>query len=49
MSVRWMVPALIEATKRFHRVRGHEGMTKLVAALKARDEANDVDRQEKAA
>ena len=35
MIERWMVTAVIDAGGRFHKVRGHVGMKKLVAALEA--------------
>lgn len=37
MMLRWTATALIEAAKRFHRVRDHAGMKTLVAALRAHD------------
>ena len=39
MIVRWAATALIEASNHFRRLRGHVGMTKLVAALRAHDAA----------
>lgn len=41
MIVRWTATALIEAAKRFHRVRDHAGMKTLAAALRAHDAAID--------
>jgi transposase-like protein len=41
MIVRWVATALIEAEKRFHRVRDHKGLVRLVADLR-RDETIDV-------
>jgi putative transposase len=35
MVLRWVAVGLHEATKGFHRLKGHEGMPKLVAALRA--------------
>jgi transposase-like protein len=37
MVLRWVAIGLQEATKGFHRLKGHEGMPKLVAALCAHD------------
>jgi len=37
MVLRWLAVALIEASKTFRKVRGHKGMPKLVAALRAHD------------
>ncbi len=34
MIVRWLATACIEAEKRFHRVRDHQGLATLVAALR---------------
>jgi putative transposase len=51
MILRWTATALIEASKQFRKLRGHAGMGKLVAALRAHDSARDgaVDRKENAA
>jgi transposase-like protein len=51
MILRWAATALVEASKQFRRLRGHAGMNKLVAALRAHDAAlaGPVDRNEKAA
>jgi putative transposase len=51
MILRWAATALVEASKRFRRLRGHAGMSKLVAALRAHDAAlsSTVDGNEKAA
>ena len=37
MIVRWIGTALLEASKGFRRLRGHDGMPKLVAALRERN------------
>lgn len=37
MVLRWLAIALIEASKTFRKLRGHAGMPKLVAALRAHD------------
>ena len=37
MVLRWVAIGLQEATKGFRRLKGHEGMPKLVAALRAHD------------
>lgn len=37
MIVRWIATACIEAEQRFHRVRDHKGLKKLVAALRGGD------------
>jgi putative transposase len=39
MVLRWVAIGLQEATKGFRRLRGHAGMPKLLAALRAHDEA----------
>lgn len=51
MILRWTATALIEASKQFRKLRGHAGMGKLVAALRAHDAALDgaVDGKENAA
>jgi len=51
MILRWAATALIEASKQFRKLRGHAGMSRLVAALRAHDAALDgtVDRKENAA
>jgi len=51
MILRWAATALVEASKQFRRLRGHAGMAKLVATLRAHDAVLDgtVDRKEKAA
>ena len=51
MILRWMGAALGEAQKGFRRLKGHAGMKKLVAALRANDERLGItlDTQEKAA
>jgi hypothetical protein len=37
MVLRWVAAALDDAAKGFRRLKGHAGMPKLVAALRARD------------
>lgn len=37
MVLRWLALALIEASKTFRKLRGHKGMPKLLAALRAHD------------
>lgn len=37
MVMRWLAVALAEASKTFRKLRGHKGMPKLVAALRAHD------------
>ena len=37
MVLRWVALALSEASKTFHKLRGHKGMPILVAALRAHD------------
>lgn len=51
MILRWAATALVEASKQFRKLRGHAGMNKLVAALRAHDATLDgpVDRKGKAA
>lgn len=52
MVLRWVALALDEASKTFRRLRGHQGMPKLVAALRAHDaqlEPNTVDGSKRAA
>jgi transposase-like protein len=52
MVLRWLVVALEEAAKTFRKLRGHKGMTILVAALRTHDAALDpksVDRTMRAA
>jgi putative transposase len=52
MVLRWVAIALVEASKTFRKLRGHAGMPKLVAALKAHDATIDpksVDRAMEAA
>lgn len=38
MVLRWVAVGLHEAVKGFRRLKGHEGMPKLVAALRAHDD-----------
>jgi transposase-like protein len=51
MVLRWVGAALHEAAKGFHRLKGHAGMPKLVAFLRANDERldNEVAAKKKAA
>ncbi len=52
MVLRWLAVALVEAAKTFRKLRGHKGMPKLVAALRAHDAKLNpvaVDVKEKAA
>ena len=49
MVVRWAATGLIEASKRFRRIRGHREMSQLVAALDATVGVNKVDAEEKVA
>jgi len=37
MVLRWLAVSLVEASKTFRRLRGHSGMPKLIAALRAHD------------
>ena len=37
MVMQWLAVALVEATKTFRKLRGHRGISKLVAALRAHD------------
>jgi putative transposase len=37
MVLRWLAVALVEASKTFRKLRGHAGMPKLIAALRAHD------------
>ena len=39
MVLRWVGAAVTEASKGFRRLRGHKGMLKLIAALRAHDAA----------
>jgi hypothetical protein len=38
MVLRWTAAAVLEAAKGFRRLKGHEDMLTLVAALRARDQ-----------
>jgi len=49
MAQRWCVTALIEAEKRFRRVKGHKEMPQLIAALEAIVNKNTLDSREKVA
>jgi transposase-like protein len=49
MALRWCVTALIEAEKRFRRVKGHREMPQLVAALEALVNKNRLDTNEEVA
>jgi hypothetical protein len=47
--VRWAVTGLVEAGKRFRRIRGHREMLQLIAALDASAGPNRLDTKEKVA
>lgn len=49
MILRWVGAALVEHSRGFRRLRGHAGMRALVTALRARDGAEGVAQQRKAA
>jgi putative transposase len=49
MALRWCVTALVEAEKKFRRIRGHREMPQLVAALKAIINKNSLDTKEQVA
>ena len=49
MAVRWAVTGLVEAGKRFRRIRGHREMLQLIAALDASAGPNRLDTKEKVA
>jgi putative transposase len=49
MALRWCVTALIEAQKRFRRVKGHREMPQLIAALEVLVNKNKLDSKEKVA
>lgn len=49
MALRWCATALVEAEKRFRRLRGHREMPQLIAALEAVVNKNTLDTQEKVA
>ena len=49
MALRWCATALVEAEKRFRRLRGHREMPQLIAALEAAVNKNTLDTQEKVA
>jgi transposase-like protein len=49
MAVRWAVTGLVEASKRFRRIRGHREMLQLIAVLDAVGAANGVDTKKKVA
>jgi putative transposase len=49
MAVRWAVAGMVEAEKRFRKIRGHRDIPQLVAALDAVCTANKVDTQERVA
>ncbi len=38
MVVRWVAAGILEAVKGFRRLKGHQAMPQLVAALRARDQ-----------
>lgn len=44
MALRWVATAALECEKTFRRVRGHKDLPKLLAALSARDERDNVRR-----
>ena len=41
MMLRWCAASVLDASKRFRRIRGHAEMPKLVAALRAHEETFD--------
>jgi hypothetical protein len=52
MVLRWVALALDEASKTFRKLRSHQGMPKLVAALRAHDallETKSIDGSKRAA
>ena len=49
MAIRWVVTGLLEAKKRFRRVKGYRDMPQLIAALEAQIEEPALDKDEKAA
>jgi hypothetical protein len=49
MAIRWAVAGLVEAAKRFHKIRGYREMPQLIAALDAICGPNGVDMREKVA
>jgi transposase-like protein len=49
MAIRWVVTGLLEAKKRFRRVKGYRDMPQLLAALEAQIEEPALDKDEKAA
>jgi transposase-like protein len=49
MALRWCATALVEAEKRFRRLRGHREMPQLITALEAVVNKNSLDTKEKVA
>jgi transposase-like protein len=49
MILRWVGAAVVEASRRFHRVRGHRDLETLVQALQPREVRQDVRSEEEAA
>lgn len=49
MAIRWAVTGLLEAKKRFRRVKGYRDMSQLLSALEARIQDSELDKDEKAA
>ncbi|MGH7418126.1 MAG: IS256 family transposase, partial [Candidatus Rokuibacteriota bacterium] len=49
MALRWAVTGLVEASKKFRRIRGHRGMDQLVTALDALVANNSLDKATKVA
>ncbi len=49
MAIRWAVTGLLEAKKRFRRVKGYRDMSQLLSALEARIQDSELDTDEKAA
>ncbi len=49
MAIRWVVTGLLEAKKRFRRVKGYRDIPQLLAALEAQIEEPELDKVEKAA
>ena len=49
MAIRWVVTGLLEAKKRFRRIKGYRDMPQLLAALEAQIDEPALDKDEKAA
>ena len=49
MALRWGVTALLEAEKRFRRVKGHKELPQLIAALEATVNKNSLDNNKQVA